>query len=112
MSTMLSRVIKNLFSKPATRKYPFEVRPPLDGARGKLTFDQAKCDQCGDCQRVCPAGAIEVNEKEKNLTYDPFRCVYCWVCAESCLQGAIKTEGLHHAPAYAKGKEVFKSDKK
>ena len=111
MSKMLSQIIKNLFSKPATRKYPFEKREYFKKTRGKISFDQAKCDHCGDCQRVCPAGAIEVNEKEKTIEYDPFRCIYCWVCAEKCLQHAIITEEEYRAPAYEKAKQSYKPTK-
>lgn len=105
--SMLPEILKNLFSKPATCKYPFEKRPPFEKSRGKIGFDQTKCDHCGDCQRVCPAGAIEVDEKAKKIDYDPFRCIYCWVCAEKCLQKAITTEGEYRAPAYEKEKQTF-----
>ncbi|MBI4835512.1 MAG: 4Fe-4S dicluster domain-containing protein [Planctomycetes bacterium] len=108
MSKMLLTIIKNLFSKPATRKYPFEKRDPFKGSRGKITFDQTKCDHCGDCQRLCPAGAIFVEEKAKQITYDPFRCIYCWVCAENCLQKAIKAEEGYKSPDYKKEKIVVK----
>jgi ech hydrogenase subunit F len=108
MSKMLPTILKNLFTKPATRKYPFEKRANMKNSRGAITFDQAKCDHCGDCERICPAGAIEVLEKEKKINYDPFRCIYCWVCVEHCLQKAIKADEQYHAPAAKKEKEVYK----
>jgi len=103
---MLPTVLKNLFSKPATRKYPFEKRAAFKGSRGQIKFDQTKCDHCGDCQRLCPSGAIEIDEANNKLTYDPFRCIYCWVCVEHCLQKAISAEEQYHAPAYTKTKET------
>jgi len=112
MTQMLSTILKNLFSKPATRKYPFEKRTPFQKSRGKITFDQTKCDHCGDCERLCPAGAIQVNEKNKEITYDPFRCIYCWVCTENCLQQAITSEEEYRAPAYEKTQLVIAKKKK
>lgn len=108
MSQMLTTILKNLFSKPATRKYPFEKRDPFKNTRGRILFDQAKCDHCGDCERVCPAGAIKVSEKDKQLTYEPFRCIYCWVCVESCMQRAITAEGQYRAPGYEKVSQTYK----
>ena len=105
--SMLPQIVKNLFSKPATRKYPYEKRAAFERSRGKITFDQTKCDHCGDCQRLCPAGAIEVDAKAKKIEYDKFRCVYCWVCAENCLQGAIKAENEYACPALEKSKTTF-----
>jgi ech hydrogenase subunit F len=109
---MLPTIIKNLFTKPATRKYPFEKREAFAKSRGKVNFDSSKCDHCGDCQRVCPAHAIEVDEKAKTVTYDPFRCIYCWVCVEHCMQGGITAEEQHREPAYKKTKQVMSRDNK
>jgi ech hydrogenase subunit F len=109
MSHMLPTIVKNLFSKPATRRYPYEKRPPFKNSRGRIKFDMTRCDQCGDCQRVCPSGAIEIQEKEKLIVYDPFRCIYCWVCMETCLQKAISAEEQYHAPDYQKAQEKYSS---
>ena len=90
--------MKNLVSKPATRRYPFaDKREPPAGFRGKIRFDAAKCDQCGDCERACPAGAIQVQTQPKQTLYDPFSCIYCGTCVDTCLQQAI-TQDIHYTP--------------
>ena len=98
MPRMFPIIWKNLFSKPATRRYPFkDIREPFPGYRGKIYFDTNKCDLCGDCARVCPAEAIEVDSANKQIKYYPFRCIYCATCVQTCLQQAI-TEDEHYSP--------------
>ncbi len=100
MAWMAKTVIRNLFSKPATRLYPFRKRETFFGARGVISFDPLKCDLCQDCARVCPGKAIEVNVLGKNIDYYPFNCIYCGTCVDTCLQRAI-TQDKHYAPPLA-----------
>ena len=98
MPRMFPTIWKNLFSRPATRRYPFkDIREPFLGYRGKIYFDTNKCDLCGDCARVCPAEAIEVDLENRQIKYYPFRCIYCGTCVETCLPQAI-TEDEHYSP--------------
>ncbi len=109
MPWMFPTVMKNLFSRPATRRYPFqEVREPFAGYRGRLSFDVKKCDLCGDCARVCPANAISVSAEKQELHYAPFNCIYCRTCVETCLQQAINMDNHYTAPAYEKAEETYK----
>ena len=110
MPWMLPTVLKNLVKGPATRRYPVEKREPFPEARGKLSWDMSKCDLCHDCERLCPVGAIVVDEANKTITYDPFLCVYCRTCAESCFHGCIIVSGEYQPPSPVKTVEVF--DKK
>lgn len=107
MPKMLRNVLKNLFSPPATVKYPYEKPEPIPGTRGMVTFDMAKCDLCQDCERICPSGAITVYPDEKRIEYDPFRCIYCHLCVDNCMQKAITGEEVVRAPEYEKAKDVF-----
>ena len=111
MPWMLPTVLKNLFKGPATRKYPYEKREPFKDARGKVSWDMSKCDFCHDCERICPVGAIVVDEEHQSITYDPFLCVYCRMCAESCVHGAILCSLEYTAPDTEKSKEVFIKEK-
>ena len=98
MPRMFPTIWKNLFSRPATRRYPFkDIREPFPRYRGKIYFDTNKCDLCGDCARVCPAEAIEVDLENRQIKYYPFRCIYCGTCVETCLPQAI-TEDEHYSP--------------
>lgn len=108
MPWMLPNILKNLFSKPATRRYPFIKREPFERTRGKLSWDISKCDLCGDCGRICASSAIVVDEEKGEIHYDPFKCIYCALCVESCLQGAISMDRYYTPPAPEKGIEVYK----
>lgn len=103
---MLKTVLGNLFSKPATRAYPFERREPFAGSRGAITFDDDKCSACGACSKKCPASAIEVDRLAKTLTFHPFQCIVCEACREICTKDAIGLLAEHRAPSTDKLVEV------
>jgi ech hydrogenase subunit F len=106
---MFPTIMKNLFSPPATRRYPWEkLREPSPKARGKLYFDTSKCDFCGDCARACPADAIHVDPENKQIRYNPFKCIYCATCLEFCLQHAITMDKYYVPPAGQKSEELHK----
>jgi ech hydrogenase subunit F len=108
MAWMFPTIIKNLFSRPATRRYPFkDIREPFPGYRGRIYWDPNKCDLCGDCARVCPADAIEVSLEKRQITYDPFKCIYCGNCVEICLPRAISQDKHYTKPAASKQKELI-----
>jgi len=87
---MLIQVFKNLFSRPATRGYPYQPREPFRAARGTLMLDIDKCIVCGACEKACPAGAIEVKPKEHLYKYDPYSCIVCGNCVEACPTGCFE----------------------
>jgi ech hydrogenase subunit F len=100
---MLLTVIKNLFSKPATRRYPFkDLREPVPGYRGKIAFDENKCRLCGACSRICPAKAIEVDRAARTIKYYPFNCIYCHSCVEICPASCISEDARYTPPAATK----------
>lgn len=108
MAWMFPTIIKNLFSRPATRRYPFkDIREPFPGYRGKIYWDASKCDLCGDCARVCPAEAIEVSLENRQIKYDPFKCIYCGTCMQTCLPMAISQDKYYTKPAAAKAVETI-----
>ncbi|MDD1775981.1 MAG: 4Fe-4S dicluster domain-containing protein [Candidatus Methanomethylicus sp.] len=104
---MLPKVIKALVQKPATVRYPYEKPEPVEGLRSGVKFNIKKCDQCQDCERVCPSAAINVTYAEKKLEYFPFRCICCHQCIASCSQGAITAETVARSPDYKKVTDVY-----
>jgi len=71
MPKMLREVLRNLVSTPATINYPFVKPEPVPGTRGALTWDMDHCDQCQDCERVCPSMAIKVYPTIRRLSTNP-----------------------------------------
>jgi len=90
-------VLKSLFQKPATRRYPFEVRPDIKGARGQIANDTPKCTYCTICQIKCPTRAITVNKAGKSWEIDPLKCITCNYCVEVCPQKSLSMETPYSA---------------
>lgn len=62
--------------------YPFiRIRPRVDADL---------CTACGDCQKACPAGAIEI---DKIARIDKDKCIICYCCNEACTCQAIQIKG-------------------
>jgi ech hydrogenase subunit F len=94
---MLGRSLRNVASRPATRRYPVEIRPPFPGARGTLEFDLETCVFCNLCARKCPAVAITCNRDEKYFAIDQLSCIACGVCVDVCNKNSLRlsTEPRH-----------------
>jgi formate hydrogenlyase subunit 6/NADH:ubiquinone oxidoreductase subunit I len=89
MATMLSDVIRSAWRKPATRKYPYFVRPAPPRLRGKLIWNPEKCTGCALCSKDCPSDAITlvVNDKQTKtfvMRYNVDRCTFCAQCVVNC----------------------------
>ncbi|MCW4051044.1 MAG: 4Fe-4S binding protein [Candidatus Bathyarchaeota archaeon] len=109
MPKLLGTIIRNLFSKPATVNYPFEASPLVEGTRGSISFNMDRCDQCQDCERVCPSAAIKVYPDDKKIEWDQFKCIYCHLCVETCMHKAITALDHVQSPDYKKSVTVFES---
>ena len=89
---IVKKAVEQVFTKPATAKYPF-VKPQLsDNFRGQPVFDFDLCVGCGVCSRDCPAKAIEIVsvDGKKRPQLNLSKCVFCYQCADSCPKKAIK----------------------
>jgi ech hydrogenase subunit F len=87
---MVGRTLRNLVSRPATRRYPHEVRTPFDGSRGMLQFDPGTCVLCGICVRRCPAAAITCERETRLFAIDQLLCVTCGVCVDACNKDSLR----------------------
>jgi len=85
-------LLKNLFKKPMTLQFPYEVLPELGGYRGRHMLDLEKCAGCFICAMVCPNKAIFPVEFQgrKYPRVDLGKCCFCQLCEEYCPQNAIK----------------------
>lgn len=104
-------VLKQLFSKVATNKFPakyaprstiklldkvargkVKIIPPIavpPQFRGKIAYDKEKCTGCQMCIRVCPTKAIEFISEEKKIKVFVSRCCFCSQCVEICPANAL-----------------------
>lgn len=87
---MVRRTLRGLVSKPATRRYPIEVRPPFPGARGTLEFDLDTCIFCMLCARKCPTGAITCVRDERFFAIEQLSCIACGVCVDVCSKDSLR----------------------
>lgn len=95
---VIPRLIRNLFSKPLTVRFPYESIPIPEGYRGEHKYEIEKCISCGICAKVCPNRAIEMvdaPETQKDTyskTYpkiDLGKCCFCRLCEDVCPTDAI-----------------------
>jgi ech hydrogenase subunit F len=77
-------LVRNLLTGPATRRYPYVVRPAFEGSRGRITIDYPACIHCGACAKHCPANAIAVTREPGSWSIDAFACVTCGACIRVC----------------------------
>jgi len=94
---MLPTVLANLFSKPATRNYPFDVREPFANTRGELVNDIERCIFCGTCSRKCPSQCITVGKDGSLGTWslEAYACVGCGICVMSCPVNCLSQKHTH-----------------
>ena len=52
----------------------------------QVRFDEASCNQCGQCMFVCKSQCIDVKKREVDFS----RCVGCANCMKSCDKNAIR----------------------
>ena len=107
--SMSGLVLKWMLRKPFTRRYPFEVRPPIPGSRGALVIDLSTCVFCGICAKKCPTQAIEVDRAAKRWTIDRLRCITCNYCVENCPKKSLALTTAHGVPTVTCDREVFEA---
>ncbi len=98
MFKMTPNVLKNLFSKKATRQYPRVVRTPFERVRGALFNDIEKCTFCSICVLKCPSQCITVDKEVAIWRYDPFACVFCGICVDACKEKCLYQKGVYRNP--------------
>ena len=60
----------------------------------EIAFYSDLCIACGDCEDVCPEGAIDLEDPDR---IDRGRCTACSKCVEDCPTTALKTVGRYYS---------------
>lgn len=100
--TVLSEMLRNLVSRPATTLYPAEKVPVPAGFRGRVECDDERCIGCSKCSLVCPASAITMVDSPREVEFRGktmmrkkkprvavYRCIRCGLCERYCPADAI-----------------------
>ena len=106
---IIPRLLKNLFKKPMTVRFPKESIPIPNGYRGVHEYDKEKCISCGLCAGICPNMAIEMVQNEEGKSYpviDIGKCCFCGLCQDVCPTGALKLTKNLAPPIINQGKAV------
>lgn len=107
---MLRNTVKNLFSRPATRRYPDEQPKLPPDLRGHIEFDMTKCIFCLMCSKRCPTEAIETDKENKTHRIHRNKCIACGTCVESCPVDAITMDPRYQPPDYTPVVDVYMAE--
>jgi len=110
MFDMLRNIFINLFTKPATRKYPYTKRETFENVRGCIDVNIDECIFCGICQKKCPSNAIKVDKEHKTWEINSYKCIVCNACTETCPKKCVTSGSCYRSPSYER--EVLKRRKK
>jgi len=93
---ILKELVRNLFKKPMTIRFPDESKVIPENYRGEQDFDKSRCKGCGLCANMCPNKAIEMIDIKENGTMKKYpkidlgKCCFCGLCQDICPESAIK----------------------
>ena len=103
---LLTNIFSVFFSKPETKRYPFEKSHLPQRYRGRVAINAENCVGCSLCVLDCPASALELEKESKikfRLLHYRDRCTYCGQCEQSCRFDAIYMDNAYIQPAYDRG---------
>ena len=98
---MVKTIIKNMFSRYATRLHPYQQRVLPDGFRGRFKFATEKCIMCCACAQKCPTKCLRIEPETGLWSRENMACIYCEVCADSCPTGCITMTNVYGRPLTA-----------
>lgn len=122
-------VLKYMFKRPITLRYPEEKRKLPARSRGrhyltKWNDGKERCVGCELCAIVCPSQAIYVKAAEnesanehshgeryaEDFQINMLRCIYCGYCEEACPTGAIILGNEYELSGYSRESLIYTKD--
>ena len=55
-----------------------------------VTRNEERCNHCGACVTVCPAGAFKVDPQTREILFDNSKCIACGLCIPACPPHAME----------------------
>jgi len=95
---LLPDLMRTLFTRRSTVRYPFGPLELPSYFRGRVVVDAEQCRGCGACVRDCPSTGLRLRRDGQGgyrLLHYPDCCANCGQCEASC-----PTDALHLASAY------------
>lgn len=108
---MFPELLRQLFRKPATNRFPATYLPPSvtgflkkvsageaaivppvvlpPNFRGKIEYRRDGCIGCQLCTKICPSNAIEFLEDTKRIRIWVDQCIFCSQCTDICPKGGL-----------------------
>jgi uncharacterized protein (DUF362 family)/ferredoxin len=71
-------------------RWPFTARFFRDRMVERPRIVTERCTGCGECRKVCAAGAIALDGSPKRARIDPKVCIRCYCCIEVCQEQAAR----------------------
>ena len=89
---MEGELLTSALRKASTITYPKRKQPPVEGLRGRMSWQITTCIGCGLCPQACPSDAILMTGKgtQAEITYYLNQCIYCGDCVTVCPTQSIE----------------------
>lgn len=119
-------VLKYMFKRPVTLRYPEEKRKLPQRSRGRHYLTKwndglERCVGCELCAIVCPSQAIYVKPAENkpdevhshgeryasDFQINMLRCIFCGYCEEACPTGAIILGNQYELSAFTREELIY-----